>query len=177
MKLFSRSSGSIKERLKTRPVRTNELFVHYVRTGEYHSIYDGPLTTEGIRQSQAAADTIAERVTDDKVVVFGNLAYPTYQQTAEIIRERLHVPMTDMLFAADVADGSLFSLDHYFLRDGIRQFVLVLNGTALGDLLHRYAGPDVEIGFMGPDYGSVHTMRVEFAYQGASKRITTKSFV
>lgn len=177
MKLFSRSSGSVKESRKSRSVRTNDLFVHYVRTGEYDVMYEGTLTSAGISQAFAAADTIRERVGDDKVVVFGNLAYNTYQKTADIICEALDAPLIDMLFAEEVTDGSLFSLDHYFLRDGISHFVFVLNGTALGDLLRRYPGPDVKIGYMGPDYGSVHTMQVEFAYQDGSKRITTKKFV
>ncbi len=152
-----------------------QIFIHYVRTGEYVFPYRGPLSGTGRSQAAHAAEIIRAHVSGFPVAVFGNLPFATYEETAQIIATNLGVEtiLSDVTLAPSILNISFFREQ---MRQGVYHFVHVINGTYLGKILQEFDGPTVELEELGPAHGSVHTLCVDLDMR-LSGRVVGQKFI
>ena len=154
-----------------------DVYIHYVRTGQYKFANNRMLTQLGHKQVAMAAADVAKRIGKNDFVVFKDMtAHPAYQQTANIIARALGVQTVKSVFFDDFHDYHLTSISDY-VHKGVNHFVLVVNGSSIEDMIGKYPGPAIECDGFGPPNGSVQTLRVRATTTRYDGKIIVKNFI
>jgi hypothetical protein len=137
--------------------------VFLVRTGEddypiSRSLNGRALSYIGELQAHHAGGLIREALGGEQAAVFTHPDDPmAYRQTARAIAEELGVPLTMSSLRPPPGTHDLM----HYVRLG-SPVVMVVNGSHLAAELRENPGPLVELGLLGPSYGSVHELVIKF---------------